>query len=129
MKIFNDCLSVINKCFPAIPSRKRSRLDALSHDRSNTLLSIDRSASGAGMGKIGLQNHASASGFELEQQKPEVRTKSTIPSKRTRTSMADARVGGLSRHYLCLLLFCFSVQLPNRILLAYLILVSFVHQQ
>ncbi|KAH6779118.1 hypothetical protein C2S52_010355 [Perilla frutescens var. hirtella] len=91
VKSFNDCLSVINKCFPTIPSRKRSRLDALSIDRSNTLLSIDRSASGVGIGKMGLQNHATASGFELEQQKSEERTKNTIPSKRTRTSMADAR--------------------------------------
>ncbi|CAA0821409.1 Unknown protein [Striga hermonthica] len=92
VKIFNDCLSVINKCFPAIPSRKRSRLDALSNDRSNTLLSIDRSSSGMGMGKTASQNHASTSGFELEQQRPEERTKGAIPSKRTRTSMADARM-------------------------------------
>ncbi|KAK6147678.1 hypothetical protein DH2020_018590 [Rehmannia glutinosa] len=92
VKIFNDCLSVINKCFPTIPSRKRSRLDALSNDRSNTLLSIDRSASGMGIGKMGSQNHASTSGFELEQQKSEERTKNTIPSKRTRTSMVDARM-------------------------------------
>ncbi|XP_057766538.1 uncharacterized protein LOC130986986 isoform X2 [Salvia miltiorrhiza] len=98
VKIFNDCLSVINKCFPAIPSRKRSRLDALSNDRSNTLLSIDRSASGAGVGKMGLQNHATASGFELEQQKSEERTKNTIPSKRTRTSMADARMDARANH-------------------------------
>lgn len=91
VKTFNDCLSVINKLFPSIPSRKRSRLDALSNDRSNTLLSIDRSASGVGIGKMGSQNHASASGFELEQQKSEERTKNTIPSKRTRTSMTDAR--------------------------------------
>ncbi|XP_011093773.1 uncharacterized protein LOC105173644 isoform X2 [Sesamum indicum] len=91
VKIFNDCLSVINKCFPTIPSRKRSRLDALSNDRSNTMLSIDRSASGMGIGKMGPQNHASTSGFEPEQQKSEERTKSTIPSKRTRTSMVDAR--------------------------------------
>ncbi|XP_042051001.1 uncharacterized protein LOC121796265 isoform X1 [Salvia splendens] len=83
VKIFNDCLSVVNKCFPAIPSRKRSRLDALS---------IDRSASGVGIGKKGLQNHAISSGFELEQQKSEGRIKNAIPSKRTRTSMADARM-------------------------------------
>ncbi|XP_042055505.1 uncharacterized protein LOC121800028 isoform X1 [Salvia splendens] len=83
VKIFNDCLSVVNKCFPAIPSRKRSRMDALS---------IDRSASGVGLGKKVLQNHAISSGFELEQQKSEGRIKNAIPSKRTRTSMADARM-------------------------------------
>ncbi|XP_047940655.1 uncharacterized protein LOC125187993 isoform X1 [Salvia hispanica] len=92
VKIFNDCLSVINKCFPAIPSRKRSRLDTLSYDRSNTLLRIDRAASGVGVGKMGVQNHATANGFELEQQKSEGRTKNTIPSKRTRTSIVDARM-------------------------------------
>ncbi|KAL6558623.1 hypothetical protein OROMI_018973 [Orobanche minor] len=92
VKIFNDCLSVINKCFPTIPSRKRSRLDALSNDRSNTLFSIDRSASGMGIGKMGSQNHAITSGFELEQQKFEERTKNTIPNKRTRTSMVDGRM-------------------------------------
>ncbi|XP_042002360.1 uncharacterized protein LOC121751632 isoform X1 [Salvia splendens] len=92
VKIFNDCLSVINKCFPAIPSRKRSRLDTLSYDRSNTLLRIDRAASGVGVGKMGWQNHATANGFELEQQKSEGRTKITNPSKRTRTSIVDARM-------------------------------------
>lgn len=92
MKIFNDCLSVVNKCFPSIPSRKRSRLDPLSNDRSNTLISVDRSASGMGIGKMGLQNHANTNGFELEQQKSEERTKNSIPSKRTRTSMVDIRV-------------------------------------
>ncbi|KAL7096014.1 hypothetical protein ACP275_10G058400 [Erythranthe tilingii] len=91
VKVFNDCLSVINKCFPTIPSRKRSRLDGLSNDRSSTLLSIDRSASGMGIVKMGPQNHASTSGFETDLQKPEQRTKNTIPNKRTRTSMADPR--------------------------------------
>lgn len=124
MKTFNDCLSVINKLFPSIPSRKRSRLDALSNDRSNTLLSIDRSASGVGIRKMGSQNHASASGFELEQQKSEERTKNTIPSKRTRTSMTDARVCGLfylsfslSLFVLFLLLFLSSTSGQNSILL------------
>ncbi|KAL1531346.1 hypothetical protein AAHA92_34033 [Salvia divinorum] len=98
VKIFNDCLSVINKCFPAIPSRKRSRLDTLTNDRSNTLLRIDRSASGAGVGKMGLQNHATAKGFELEQLKSERRTKNTIPSKRTRTSIVDARMDALANN-------------------------------
>ncbi|GER34365.1 hypothetical protein STAS_10566 [Striga asiatica] len=92
VKIFNDCLSVINKCFPAIPSKKRSRLDALSNDRSNTLLSIDRSASGMNVGKMASQNHLSTNGFEVELQKPEERAKGAIPSKRTRTSLVDARM-------------------------------------
>ncbi|KZV50855.1 hypothetical protein F511_27621 [Dorcoceras hygrometricum] len=91
VKILNDCLSVINKCFPTIPSRKRSRLDTLSNDRSNTLLPLERSIPTLGIGKIGPQNHASTSGFELEQQKADERSKSAFPNKRTRTSMVDAR--------------------------------------
>ncbi|KAI3447171.1 hypothetical protein Pfo_003836 [Paulownia fortunei] len=89
VKIFNDCLSVINKCFPTIPLRKRSRLDALSNDQSDTWFSIDRSASGMGIGKMGSSNHASTSGLEPEQRQSEERTKNAIPSKRTRTSMVD----------------------------------------
>ncbi|KAK4396886.1 hypothetical protein Sango_1525200 [Sesamum angolense] len=70
--------------------RDRGLMPCLMTDQ-NTMLSIDRSASGMGIGKMGPLNHASTSGFELEQQKSEERTKSTIPSKRTRTSMLDAR--------------------------------------
>ncbi|KAL2547926.1 hypothetical protein Fot_09456 [Forsythia ovata] len=92
VKIFNDCLSVINKCFPTIPSRKRSRLDTLSNDRSNALLPTDRSVSGMSIGKMGSQSHASTSSFELEQQRSEERTKNAIPNKRTRTSMVDPRM-------------------------------------
>ncbi|XP_073278136.1 uncharacterized protein [Primulina huaijiensis] len=91
VKILNDCLSVINKCFPTIPSRKRSRLDTLSNDRSNTSLSIDRSTPAIGIGKIGSQNQASTSGFELEQQKADERSKNAFPNKRTRTSLVDVR--------------------------------------
>ncbi|XP_022863631.1 uncharacterized protein LOC111383723 isoform X3 [Olea europaea var. sylvestris] len=92
VKIFNDCLSVINKCFPTIPSRKRSRLDTLSNDRSNALLPTDRSSSGMSISKMGSQSHASTSSFELEQQRSEERTKILIPNKRTRTSMVDPRL-------------------------------------
>ncbi|CAI9765947.1 unnamed protein product [Fraxinus pennsylvanica] len=97
VKIFNDCLSVINKCFPTIPSRKRSRLDTLSNDGSNALLSTDRSSSGMGISKMGSQSHASTSSFELEQQRSEERTKNSIPNKRTRTSMVDPRANTPAR--------------------------------
>ncbi|KAG8367198.1 hypothetical protein BUALT_Bualt16G0047700 [Buddleja alternifolia] len=92
VKIFNDCLSVVNKCFPIIPSRKRSRLDALSNDRSNTLLSIDRSASEMGSGKMGSKNYASTRDLDLELQKSKVKTKNATPCKRARTSIAGARM-------------------------------------
>ncbi|XP_009603745.1 uncharacterized protein [Nicotiana tomentosiformis] len=83
VKIFTESLSVINKCFPSIPSRKRSRSDVLSNERPNL---SDRSVSGAGIAKLGTQ-----SGYELELQKSEERTKSSVPNKRTRTSMVDLR--------------------------------------
>ncbi|XP_049359557.1 uncharacterized protein LOC125824252 [Solanum verrucosum] len=86
VKIFTESLSVINKCFPSIPSRKRSRSDVLSNERPNVLYSSDRSVSGAGIGKIGTQ-----SGYEFELQKSEKRTKNAVPNKRTRTSMVDLR--------------------------------------
>lgn len=78
------------KLFPTIPSRKRSRSDALSNERSSILYSTDRSVSGTGLSKMGTQNQVSTNGFEVEQ-KPEERTKG-VPNKRTRTSMMDPRV-------------------------------------
>ncbi|KAL0337256.1 UNVERIFIED_CONTAM: hypothetical protein Scaly_2000700 [Sesamum calycinum] len=78
VKIFNDCLSVINKWFPTVPSRKRSCLDALSDDQPNTYASIDRSVSLLGSGKMGSQNYASLSGLELEQRESEERSKNAI---------------------------------------------------
>lgn len=90
LKIFTEALSLVNKCFPSIPSRKRSRSDALSADRSNTLFPTDRAVLGSGIGKMGTQSHAISSGFE-EPPKSEERTKIAIPNKRTRTSMVDVR--------------------------------------
>lgn len=92
MKIFTECLSVLNKCFPSIPSRKRSRSDSLANDRHVTLFPSDRSVSGTSIGKMGTQSHCTASSYELEQQKSEERVKTAAPNKRTRTSMADVRV-------------------------------------
>ncbi|KAA8534812.1 hypothetical protein F0562_029746 [Nyssa sinensis] len=91
LKIFNGALSVINKCFPSIPSRKRSRSDVLCSDRRTALFPSDHSVLGMGIGKMGMQSHALASGFELEQQKSEERTKLAVPNKRTRTSMVDVK--------------------------------------
>ncbi|XAR53455.1 hypothetical protein NMG60_11022011 [Bertholletia excelsa] len=91
LKIFNEALSVMNKCFPGIPSRKRSRSDVLSADRSSALFPGDRSVLGSGVGKMGTQSHPLATGYELEQQKSDERTKIAIPNKRTRTSMADVK--------------------------------------
>ncbi|CAN4084946.1 unnamed protein product [Withania somnifera] len=87
VKIFTESLSVINKCFPSIPSRKRSRSEFLSNERSYVLYPSDRSISGVGVGKIGTPN-----GYEFEQQKYEKRTKNAVPNKRTRTSMVDLRL-------------------------------------
>ncbi|XP_024979408.1 uncharacterized protein LOC112516548 isoform X2 [Cynara cardunculus var. scolymus] len=90
VKIFSESLSVVNKCFPSIPSRKRSRPDSLSGDPANGLLA-DRAVMGGGVGKIGTQNHVPTSVFDFEPQKVEERGKNTVPNKRTRTSMMDQR--------------------------------------
>lgn len=89
MKTFSEGLSVFSKCFPGIPSRKRSRSDVLSGER---LFSSDRSVSGPPGGKMGALSHTVSSGFERDQQKSDERIKNSIPNKRTRTSMADPRV-------------------------------------
>lgn len=92
MKTFNEALSVFNKFFPTIPSKKRSRSESFSSDRSNALLSSDRSVLGPSIGKMGIHNHSIAGGFEFELQKSEERPKSAFPNKRTRTSLLDVRV-------------------------------------
>ncbi|XP_021637956.2 uncharacterized protein LOC110633597 isoform X2 [Hevea brasiliensis] len=93
MKIFNEALSVFNKFFPSVPSKKRSRSESFSSDRDrpNSLLSTDRSVLGHSLGKMGIHNHpVTGGGFELEQQKSEERTKNVVPNKRTRTSLVDS---------------------------------------
>lgn len=92
MKIFSEALSVFNKFFPSIPSKKRSRSESFSNDRPNALLSSDRSVTGPSLGKMGIQNHAVTNGFELGQHKLEERTKNVVPNKRTRTSLLDVKV-------------------------------------
>ncbi|XP_022749947.1 uncharacterized protein LOC111299171 [Durio zibethinus] len=91
-KIFNEALSVFNKFFPSIPSKKRSRSESFSSDRSNALLSSDLSVLWPTIGKMGMHNHSIAGGFEFEQQKSEERPKSAVPNKRTRTSLVDVRM-------------------------------------
>ncbi|KAF7806763.1 uncharacterized protein G2W53_038924 [Senna tora] len=91
VKTFNEALSVFNKVFPSVPSKKRSRSECFSNDRSSVMLS-DRSVMGPSVGKSGVQGHAVTGGFELEQQKSEERTKTVVPNKRTRTSLVDVRM-------------------------------------
>ncbi|XP_065848975.1 uncharacterized protein [Euphorbia lathyris] len=90
MKLFNEALSVFNKFFPSIPSKKRSRSDGFSSERPNALLSNDRSTLGPSLSKMGMHNHAVGGAYELEQQKSEERTKNVVPNKRTRTSLVDS---------------------------------------
>ncbi|KAK7265396.1 hypothetical protein RJT34_33016 [Clitoria ternatea] len=91
VKMFSEALSVFHEVFPAITSKKRSRAEGFSNDRSNAMLS-DRPVLGPSVGKVGVQGHLVTGAFELEQQKSEERTKSLVPNKRTRTSMVDARM-------------------------------------
>ncbi|KAL1371818.1 hypothetical protein HN51_002024 [Arachis hypogaea] len=91
VKMFSDALSVFHKVFPSITSKKRSRAEGFSSDRSNAILS-DRTVLGPSISKVGIQGHAATGTFELEQQKSEERTKNPVPNKRTRTSMLDVRM-------------------------------------
>ncbi|KAL4284343.1 hypothetical protein GQ457_16G002670 [Hibiscus cannabinus] len=92
VKTFNEVLSVFNKFFPSIPSKKRSRSESFSNDRPNALICGDRSVLSSTIGKMGVHNNSIAGGLELEQQKSEERPKSAIPNKRTRTSLVDVRM-------------------------------------
>lgn len=85
VKVFSETLSGINKFFPSIPSRKRSRgPDGLPGDRSTGLL-LNRAPMGTP--KMGAQSHSLTNTFDFDQQKVEERGKNVIPNKRTRTSM------------------------------------------
>lgn len=97
LKIFNEALSVFNKFFPSVPSKKRSRLEGYNNERSNFILSGERSARGQ-VGKFGNQSHAITGVFDHEMQKSEERIKNAMPNKRTRTSLVDAR--GVCTSYL-----------------------------
>ncbi|CAE5989987.1 unnamed protein product [Arabidopsis arenosa] len=92
VKIFNEASSVFNKFFPSVPTKKRSRPEGFSGDRSG-----DRLLSGPGLGKMGIQSQTLAGGFELDQQKFDERPKSGVPNKRTRTSMMDVRSNSIVR--------------------------------
>ncbi|XP_076918789.1 uncharacterized protein LOC143579335 isoform X2 [Bidens hawaiensis] len=90
VKVFSETLSVVNKCFPSIPSRKRSRLDVVPSDRASGLL-VNRAHMGTGVGRMSTQSHSLTNAFDFDQQKADERGKSVIPNKRTRTSMVEAR--------------------------------------
>ncbi|TXG61608.1 hypothetical protein EZV62_012971 [Acer yangbiense] len=92
MKIFYEGLSVFNKFFPSVPSKKRSRSESFNNDRPSVMSSSERSVLGPGLGKMGIQSHTISGSFEMEQQKSEERIKNAVPNKRTRTSLADVRM-------------------------------------
>ncbi|TKY72826.1 hypothetical protein E2542_SST01571 [Spatholobus suberectus] len=89
-KMFSEALSRFNKDFQNITSKKRSRAETFSNERSSFMLS-DRSVLGTSIGKVGVQGHAVTGGFEHDQPKLEERTKN-VPNKRTRTSLVDVRM-------------------------------------
>ncbi|KAK3213469.1 hypothetical protein Dsin_018175 [Dipteronia sinensis] len=92
MKIFSEGLSVLNKFFPSVPPKKRSRSESFNNDRPSVMSTSERSVLGPGLGKMGIQSHTISGNFEMEQQKSEERIKNAVPSKRTRTSLADVRM-------------------------------------
>ncbi|XP_027902807.1 uncharacterized protein LOC114162976 isoform X3 [Vigna unguiculata] len=89
-KMFSEALSRFNKDFQNITSKKRSRAETFSSERSSFTLS-DRPVLGTSTGKVGIQGHAVTGGFEHDQLKLEERTK-VVPNKRTRTSLVDVRM-------------------------------------
>ncbi|KAI3407429.1 uncharacterized protein J3R85_020999 [Psidium guajava] len=91
VRIFGEALLVLNKFFPSVSMKKRSRSDVFFNDRSGATISNDRSMAGSGLAKVGTQNNTTAGGFELGLQKSEERTKGLVPNKRTRTSLVDAK--------------------------------------
>ncbi|KAE8658163.1 Serine/arginine repetitive matrix protein 2 isoform 2 [Hibiscus syriacus] len=92
VKTFNEALSVFNKFFSSIPSKKRSRSESFSNDRPNALISGDRSVLSPSIGKMGIHNNSIAGGLEFEQKKSEEKPKSAIPNRRSRTSLVDVRM-------------------------------------
>ncbi|XP_018438595.1 uncharacterized protein LOC108811019 isoform X3 [Raphanus sativus] len=84
VKIFNEASSVFNKFFPTVPTKKRSRPEGFSSDRS-------------GLGKGGIQGQSLPGCFEFDQQKLEEGPKSGALNKRTRTSMMDVRSNAVVR--------------------------------
>ncbi|XP_024016154.1 uncharacterized protein LOC18025793 isoform X2 [Eutrema salsugineum] len=92
LKFFNEASSVFNKFFPTVPTKKRSRPEGFSGERSG-----DRMVLGSGLDKMGTQSQTLAGGFELDQQKLDERLKSGVPNKRTRTSMMDVRSNPIVR--------------------------------
>ncbi|GAB4837992.1 hypothetical protein Ancab_027518 [Ancistrocladus abbreviatus] len=97
VKIFSEALLVLNKVFPSVPSRKRSRTDIMSGDRASAVPSSDRSGLVSSIGKMGTSAHAVMNSLEVEPQRAEERAKSAIISKRTRTSLLDARANSVAR--------------------------------
>lgn len=105
VKTFTEALFLLNKCFPSLSTKKRSRPDVFSNDRSGSTLSSDLPMLGQGISKVGPQSNVIDGGFEREVQRPEERTK-----KRPRTSLVDLKVGSLDTITQCLdnFLFLFS---------------------
>ncbi|XP_030448379.1 uncharacterized protein LOC115671056 [Syzygium oleosum] len=90
-RIFGEALLKLNKFFPSLSGKKRSRSDVFINDRSGAMISSDRSMAGSGLAKIGTQNNTTTVGFELGLQKSDERTKGSVPNKRTRTSLVDPK--------------------------------------
>ncbi|KAI4380348.1 hypothetical protein MLD38_006547 [Melastoma candidum] len=91
VKIFSDALVLLSKFFPSVSTKKRSRSEVL--ERSGSVLSNDRTNLGSGLPKTGNHSGILAGSFEPGLQKSEERTKgSSVPNKRTRTSMFDGKM-------------------------------------
>uniref|UniRef100_A0A7N0TUH8 Uncharacterized protein n=1 Tax=Kalanchoe fedtschenkoi TaxID=63787 RepID=A0A7N0TUH8_KALFE len=92
LKVFHSAVSVFNKYLTITHSRKRSRSEVLSTERSASLSSGDRLLLGPNAGKRVGQGNAVSNVLAHEQQKPEGKTKNAFTNKRTRTSLTDIRM-------------------------------------
>ncbi|GAB2231000.1 hypothetical protein Drorol1_Dr00027283 [Drosera rotundifolia] len=99
-KFFGEALTVLNKCFPGITFRKRSRVELASGDRASLGPLNDRPGFSLSLSKLGTMSPALENDFEAPQQRPEERLvteKSSVISKRTRTSLLDGMVNSNAR--------------------------------
>lgn len=93
-RFLNEAISKLDKFRVPLLSRKRSR-----EVSTPSTLSVDRSAVGGNLLKVGSQSHTASNSVDTSSQRSDDR-KSAVPNKRLRTSMdtrLEGRSNGLSR--------------------------------
>lgn len=88
VKFLNEAICKLDKFRVPLSSRKRSRTEI----STPSTLSVDRSAVGGNLLKVGSQSHTASNSVDTSSQRSDDR-KSAVPNKRVRTSM-DTRLEG-----------------------------------